>query len=237
MKLRLPLVSSALTAAIVSGSIGYVAMTHPDTPLPAGWNPAVPLQVSHKPSPITGWKLRRAAKSLSTCVAAMDDVSIEVRPPLRESDRCGIDERVRVSAVGQSQLVPIDTSCAIVLRLAMWERHALQPAAIRHLGSNLKRIRHFSSYSCRPIRTLDGNGNRMSTHATGEAIDIAGFDFSDGRRVTLLAHWNGTPDDQAFLREARDGACRWFATTLGPDYNSLHADHFHLQSRGWGLCK
>jgi len=55
--------------------------------------------------------------------------------------------------------------------------------------------------------------------------------------MTLIGGWDGAPEEQAFLRAARDGACRWFATTLGPDYNALHADHFHLQSRGWGTCR
>jgi hypothetical protein len=32
-------------------------------------------------------------------------------------------------------------------------------------------------------------------------------------------------------------ACRWFPLVLGPDYNNLHADHFHLQVRGWGFCR
>jgi len=77
----------------------------------------------------------------------------------------------------------------------------------------------------------------MSLHATAEAIDIGGFELTNGRRISLLADWNGEQDAQSFLREAKNGACKWFATTLGPDYNSLHADHFHLQSRGWGLCR
>ena len=46
-----------------------------------------------------------------------------------------------------------------------------------------------------------------------------------------------TGDAAAFLQAARDGACDWFSLTLSPDYNSLHEDHFHLQSRGWGLCR
>jgi hypothetical protein len=72
---------------------------------------------------------------------------------------------------------------------------------------------------------------------SAEAIDIAGFRLAGGRLVTLRQGWAGAPDEAAFLRAARDSACRFFATALGPDYNALHADHFHLQSRGWGLCR
>ena len=77
----------------------------------------------------------------------------------------------------------------------------------------------------------------MSTHATAEAIDVSGFVTEDGRAINLLEDWDGPGAEAAFLREVRDGACRWFVTTLGPEYNNLHHDHFHLQSRGWGLCR
>jgi hypothetical protein len=35
----------------------------------------------------------------------------------------------------------------------------------------------------------------------------------------------------------RDSACVWFKTALGPEFNDLHKDHFHLQSRGFGTCR
>ncbi|MEO0904037.1 MAG: extensin family protein, partial [Pseudomonadota bacterium] len=98
-------------------------------------------------------------------------------------------------------------------------------------------IDHFGSYSCRVMRTSSGPSTRMSTHATADAIDIAGFGLSDGTRIRLLADWGPDGPKADFLRAVRDGACEWFSLTLSPDYNRLHADHFHLQSRGWGLCR
>ncbi|MDO6590381.1 MULTISPECIES: extensin family protein [Rhodobacterales] len=77
----------------------------------------------------------------------------------------------------------------------------------------------------------------MSTHATAEAIDISGFQFSNGERISLIRDWDGNTSQAQFLRAARDGACSFFKLTLSPEYNALHADHFHLQSRGWGLCR
>ncbi len=119
----------------------------------------------------------------------------------------------------------------------MWEHHGLQPAARDILGSDITRIRHIGSYNCRAMRTGRGETNRMSTHATAEAIDIAGFDLADGTTVRLLRDWQGDTPKAQFLRAARDSACDWFRLTLSPDYNTLHADHFHLQSRGWGGCR
>ena len=113
----------------------------------------------------------------------------------------------------------------------------LQPAAHVHFDAELDRIDHIGSYNCRPLRTSSGESGRWSTHATADAIDVSGFRFSDGTRLRLIDDWDAGGAAQSFLTQARDGACDWFRATLSPDYNSLHADHFHLQSRGWGLCR
>ena len=77
----------------------------------------------------------------------------------------------------------------------------------------------------------------MSTHATADAIDVSGFVLRDGTRVRLKQDWDGSPARMAFLRDVQESACNWFRVTLGPEYNALHADHFHLQHTGWGLCR
>ena len=77
----------------------------------------------------------------------------------------------------------------------------------------------------------------MSTHATASAIDISGFDLTDGTRIRLLKDWDESDAKAQFLRDVRDTPCDWFGTTLGPDYNAAHADHFHLQNWGWGTCR
>ncbi|MGJ8624935.1 MAG: extensin-like domain-containing protein, partial [Yoonia sp.] len=161
-------------------------------------------------------------------------------PPREVSAQCHIRNRVGVSQVGGTTAIGpalSETSCATALRLAMWERHGVQPAARDILGSEVSTIRQIGSYNCRPIRTTSGNSTRWSTHSTADAIDITGFDFFDGRRIRLIADWDDGTEEGAFLRAVRDSACTWFATTLSPEYNSLHADHFHLQARGWGTCR
>ncbi len=120
--------------------------------------------------------------------------------------------------------------------LAAYERHQLAPAASALLNGRLARIEHLGTYACRNI--IHAATGRRSRHATAEAIDISGFVFGDGRRLTLTADW--TSSDQAragFLRAARDGACRWFGVTLSPDYNPLHYDHFHLDTGGGRACR
>ena len=224
-------VSGAITAATL-------AVMHPDSPLPPEWNPKTPLAVSDPVTPLTALKMSRALNDPELCLAVLDDAA-QMTPlePFEVSEHCHVRNRVSISGVGQSDLNSIDTACVTALRLAMWERHGIQPAAQEIFGSQVSSIRQIGSYNCRPIRTTQGDSERWSTHSTAEAIDIAGFDFADGRRIRLIEDWEGEDDAATFLRAVRDSACTWFATTLGPDFNALHADHFHLQARGWGTCR
>ncbi len=230
-----------LTAFCFAGLLalgGYQTLVHPDTPLPRAWNPTQPLIISDPVTPLTGWKLNRAVADFDQCLETLDGfAAFEPRNPLEDSDQCYIRDRVALSQVGRSGLAPLETRCAIALRMAMWEQHDLQPLAAELLGTSVQSIQHIGSYNCRVLRTDNGPSSRMSTHATADAIDIAGFGFADGSRLRLLDDWGGTGPEAEFLRAARDGACTWFSLTLSPDYNRLHADHFHLQSRGWGLCR
>jgi len=118
----------------------------------------------------------------------------------------------------------------------MYERHGLAAAAREHLASPVVRIEHMGTYSCRYIN--HAASGRRSRHATADAIDIGGFGLADGRRVTLIGDWNSSdPARSAFLRAARDAACRWFDVTLSPFYNALHRDHFHLDVGGGRACR
>jgi len=228
---------------LILGCVGIVtglilAVTHPDSPLPDEWNPLDPLIVSAPETPLTIWKLRRALADPEDCVAALGaHAEVIPRVPFEVSESCHIRNRVEVSAIGQAGIDPIETTCATALRTAMWEHHSLQPRAREILGAKVAFIRQIGSYNCRAIRTPQGGAARWSTHATGDAIDITGFDLEDGRTVRLIRDWGPAQPESDFLRAVRDDACKWFATTLSPDFNALHADHFHLQARGWGTCR
>ncbi len=232
---------SGLAAFCFAGVLvfaGYQVIVHPDTPLPREWNPVQPLRISDPVTPLTGWKLNKAAVDAEQCLSTLQGYAA-LRPltPLEESAQCFIRERVALRGVGQVRLAPLETRCATALRMAMWEQHSVQPAARAFLGADVTSITHIGSYNCRVMRTGAGPSSRMSTHATADAIDITGFDLSDGRSIRLIADWEPEGPKADFLRAVRDGACDWFSLTLSPDYNRLHADHFHLQSRGWGLCR
>ena len=72
-------------------------------------------------------------------------------------------------------------------------------------------------------------GGKISEHAFGNALDIAGFRLADGRRITVVHDWTrGEAQDQAFLRDVHAGACTSFTTVLGPGYNAFHYNHIHV---------
>jgi hypothetical protein len=129
---------------------------------------------------------------------------------------------------------PIVT-CPLAAAWILFERNTLQPAAQKHLQSEVVAVRHLGTYACRNVN--HATAGRRSQHATANAIDIAGFVLRDGREVRLAQDWTGTDSEAAFLRAVRNGACRWFRGVLGPDYNTAHHDHFHFDMGPWRVCR
>lgn len=224
-----------LVGAGIIWSVVWIAI-NPDS-IPAGWNPLAPLRVEEPVTPFTHWRLRRVISAPEACLAALATAAdFTAMGDFTISEQCHIQGRVGLAGVGGAVMRPVETRCAIALRVAIWERHSLRPAGDA-LGTTLTAIDHIGSYNCREMRTGSGASGRMSTHATADAIDITGFRFLNGSDAQLTRDWDKGDAKATFLRAARDGACEWFRTTLSPDYNALHTDHFHLQSRGWGTCR
>lgn len=130
----------------------------------------------------------------------------------------------------------VEMTCQTALALSIWRRQVLEPAAREILGSDVVQIDHFGAYACRTINN-GGVSNRISAHARAAAFDFAGVRLRDGRRITVLAGWNGKADEARFLRRIRDDACRIFGTTLSPDYNAVHRDHLHLEATNTQFCR
>jgi hypothetical protein len=127
-------------------------------------------------------------------------------------------------------------TCDVSQAFAGWTRFGVDRAARQILGSGLRTIETFGSYSCRTV----AGSSRISAHAQGAAIDVSGFVLEDGRRITIKAGWNGgTEAERRFLRIVHQSACKRFGTVLGPEYNSAHSDHLHLEGviAGRGYCR
>ncbi|MGF1445807.1 MAG: extensin family protein [Pikeienuella sp.] len=225
-------------AALAAVLLAAPMLLRPDD-VPAPHAPWAPLDPAASLTWATPWKIARLDRAPSACRRALDRAGARATPlPDRDfAPACHIRDAVRLSRLGAARLAAEAVRCNIALRLALWERHVLQPAAKDLLGSPVGEIRHFGAYSCRAIRTPDGTARRMSEHATANAFDIAGFRLADGREISLVKDWAGGGREADFLRIAHRGLCRLFRVTLGPSYNALHADHFHVDEGPFRTCR
>jgi hypothetical protein len=120
----------------------------------------------------------------------------------------------------------------MALTLAEFDERVIQPAAIRHFGRPATVLRQIGAYSCRQR----SGGGRLSQHASGQAIDIAGFEISGGPRALVREHWRDNGPRGRFLREVARAACAAFSVVLTPSHDVWHADHLHFDIGKDRLC-
>jgi hypothetical protein len=122
-------------------------------------------------------------------------------------------------------------------------------------GRAPRRVLHLGTYSCRSTRK---RSYRVSEHALGNAIDIAGFDFGPASKkeplvaglpralgspfqVKVKSHWSdrrSTPASAAHARFLSELASRLsdrddvFRGMIGPSRPD-HSDHFHFDMSPW----
>ena len=237
--IRIILDSLRLIALAAAAGVISLPMVLLPGDIPKKDQPWAPLNLDGDPGLFQRWKVRALGLDRDICFAALDSSGARASrmSDHEHSGACHIRARVRLAGLSNATMAPVETRCAIAARIYLWERQVVQPAARELLGNPVKRINHFSSFSCRAMRTSRGTSSRMSQHATANAFDIAGFVLADGRQITLLKHWKGNGAEAKFLRRVRDGLCDWFNVTLSPDYNALHADHFHVDMGPFLSCR
>lgn len=209
--------------------------------IPNRWNPWAPLEINDRPNWLTGYKLRRLDHDAAQCQAVLAQAQMRYEPlaDRQTGEGCGFSNAVMIRETSATVAPAFALSCRSAVALAMWERHVMQPAAQAHFGQAVRRIEHFGSYSCRNV--YGRPDARRSRHATADALDIAGFVLSDGRRIRVLGNWpasaQSADESGRFLLEVHGGGCRFFSTVLGPEYNAAHRDHLHLDRGGFGICR
>ena len=101
--------------------------------------------------------------------------------------QCGAAAPLRLHALGGAAKVVFEPApemnCRLAAGLSRWVDTVLQPAAREVLGARIVRIIGASSYACRNI--YNRAVGPLSEHATGNAVDIAGFVTTDGRTITV----------------------------------------------------
>src|SRR5690349_5914563 len=135
--------------------------------------PGAPRTVLTPPTPQT-----------AQCLAQLSTMGADYTPiPDRYVDQgCAILGTVQLASLPSDQsrfavtnLGPV--TCEVSQAFTGWAHYGVDRAARQILGSPVRSIETFGSYSCRNV----AGTNRRSGHATGAAIDVSGFVLEDGR--------------------------------------------------------
>ncbi|RVB43949.1 extensin family protein, partial [Mesorhizobium sp. M7A.F.Ca.CA.002.03.1.1] len=157
---------------------------------------------------------------LKTLGVEFEEYKAESQPEIG----CSIPYPIVLKTLGKSIAIAPGTelNCKMAEATARFAADVIQPAAKAEFGADLKSIGQASAFVCRPR-----NGTRkLSEHAFGNALDIASFTLSDGKKIEVGP---APPEkDAKFLNNVRKAACGPFKTVLGPGADADHSLHFHL---------
>lgn len=204
--------------------------------------PWTPLNLEQPIGYATHDKLVALRDDRSQCMALLEQADVKFRKIAASGlGECRADDQVRLGFGPPLRVAfapeVVEPSCPVAAAYVMWQWQVVQPAAERIYGERVTMVEQLGSHVCRKI----AGSSSWSEHSTANAIDIAAFKLAGGRRISVIGGWNGeSAQDQAFLREVREGACGLYSTVLSPDYNRAHRDHLHLDmaQRQWGsVCR
>lgn len=204
----------------------------PSNSLP--WKPVV---LDAPPRWLAHWQMYRLSSDAALCREALKTAGQLRITPLadrRIKDDCVFQNVVRADDSPISFSPRVTATCGVTAAL-YWYQRQLAEAAQTHMHSRLVRVSQLGTYACRNVNNL--KEGRLSQHATANAIDIAAFHFADGRTASVLRDYGKPTPRGKFLTAAHDQACGIFNVVLGPRYNRLHADHFHLDMGGFLMCR
>lgn len=173
----------------------------------------------------------RAAEESSCNAAGVVRPSpvIQSRAALGGPSVCGAARPFEMSGALGGRITmkpPALLRCPMIPQVERWVSESVAPMARYYLGQPVVELAVAASYSCRPINHV--SGGKLSEHGYANALDISAFVLADGRRISVKGDWYGSDTERAFLRAVHDGACRQFTTVLGPEADSHHRDHFHM---------
>ena len=228
-------IALGLVIGCLIGTVWAVDQIVPPQHLPwKSLDPVHPIGLSTKSQ-----LLRLAVSPSKTCTALITDIEgYETRPsePKIAQAPCGWQKARQVYGIDNAKLSPgeVNMQCPLAVASFLWLRE-IDRLSRKHFRQRLAQVHHMGSYACRRQR---GNGSqRWSEHAFANAWDISAFELADGTVIRILTDWDGRDRKRRiFLRDVRRQACRVFNTTLSPDFNAAHRNHFHVDMGPYSAC-
>lgn len=228
-----------LTAALIALPASGSNAEMPKVPLPDP-RPAV----ADNPPAASAGTDRTVAAPEKPQLSACDIVGVffskaeqpEAKAPNGSATACTVEDPVTLDAIlaldGARRIAVSGTpllSCAYASQLAVFLRTIADPLAEGHFGAAIGQVRTGPGFQCR-FRNR-ASGGKVSAHGKGLALDIAGFELTDGRFIGI---GSGPAADRAFIDALRKASCGHFTTVLGPGSDSAHETHVHLDTERHG---
>jgi hypothetical protein len=201
--------------------------------------------------PLSRWQLWATWNALKGDAYELDGVDRFLDDGQRLA--CEPKSLVRYAGTHLKYQSAVQVNPAFRARLARFEEVVLEVAKDVY-GRAPRRVLHFGTYSCRSSRN---RAYRVSEHALGNAIDVAGFDFgaatkrdplavglprslSGAFQVRIAKHWSDqrTPAAATHARFLYELSARLgerddvFRVMIGPSRPD-HSDHFHFDMSPW----
>lgn len=167
--------------------------------------------------------------------------TFEEAAPVNDGKACGIDRPVLLTGLaGGIKVEPQATvRCDTALQLARWMKGAVEPSLEAAMpGETITSVAQASAYVCKNRNGAEEG--RISEHAFGNAIDIAGFSLKSGKTITVRPADKDASLEGAFQRAITETACLYFTTVLDPGSDAAHQNHLHLDVKerrgGYRYC-
>ncbi|THV21300.1 extensin family protein [Peteryoungia ipomoeae] len=184
-------------------------------------------------------------QELAACLAELKAIgaSFEVKPVIDDAGGCGMASPVILKKpMPDVALEPEATlRCETALQLSRMTRDMIGPAAAIAFPDKpkLSAILQASGYVCRNRNSAETG--KVSEHAYGNAIDIAGLRFGKEDQAVMIAKQDDGTAEAAFQRAFNAFACLYFTTVLSPGSDATHQDHMHLdvieRKSGYRYCR
>jgi hypothetical protein len=181
----------------------------------------------------------RKEKGLRTCLATLlgQGIEAEAAPqPKSGNPGCHIDDPVRLMRIrvqnSKSAIALPDKpllSCPFARTYALWLSGTAAPLLKSRLGFALTEIRTGPGFDCRNVNRA--KAGKLSPHATGIAIDMDRFTFSNKQEFAVGREAGKRAE---VLRALQNSACKDFTTVLGPGSDAAHAYHIHVDLKRHG---
>lgn len=186
-----------------------------------------PAAETYVPPPIE----KEDPQKLRACLAELDALGVGYKPlpAITDGNGCGVDRPFEVTSLASQVGLnpPGKMRCETALQLTRWIADVVIPMLkTARPGDTLVGLDQASAYVCRK-RNGAATG-KISEHAHGNAVDIAGFRFKSGNTFSIKPRMQDSTLDGAFQRAVTAAACLYFTTVLDPGSDKAHETHLHL---------